>query len=68
MISEVALALDMRAPLVGYALRRRTVDCSVNYTLDPKERHRWLKNSQKLYWVESATLAPGHDQEVVEKL
>jgi predicted DNA-binding transcriptional regulator YafY len=54
------LALDMRAPLVGYALRRWGVDCSTKHTLDPKEHHLWLKNSQTLYGVESASLAPGY--------
>ena len=54
------LALDMRAPLVGYALRRWSVDCSTKHTLDPKEHHLWLKNSQTLYGVESAPLAPGY--------
>ncbi len=54
------LALDMRAPLVGYALRRWSVDCSSKHSLDPKEHHLWLKNSQTLYGVESAALAPGY--------
>ena len=54
------LALDMRAPLVGYALRRWSVDCSTKHTLDPKVHHLWLKNSQTLYGVESAPLAPGY--------
>jgi len=54
------LALDMRAPLVGYALRRWSVDCSTEHGLDPKEHHLWLKNSQTLYGVESAALAPGY--------
>jgi WYL domain len=54
------LALDMRAPLVGYAMRRWAVDCSPKHTLDPKEHHLWLKNSQTLYGVESAAIAPGY--------
>ena len=53
------LALDMRAPLVGYALRRWSVDCSTEHSLDPKEHHLWLSNPQTLYGVESADLAPG---------
>jgi hypothetical protein len=52
-------SIDMRAPLVGYALRRWAVDCSPNHKLDPKEHHLWLRNPQTLYGVESATLAPG---------
>ncbi len=54
------LALDMRAPLVGYALRRWSVDCSPEHSLDPKEHHLWLNNPQTLYGVESASLAPGY--------
>ena len=52
------LTLDMRAPLVGYALRRFSVDCSTKHPLDPKEHHLWLKNLETLYGVESAALAP----------
>ena len=54
------LVLDMRAPLVGYALRRWAVDCTPNNTLDPRSHHLSLGNPQTLYGVESATLAPGH--------
>ncbi len=53
------LALDMRAPLVGYALRRWAVDCTPKHGLDPKQHHLYLKNPQTLYGVESAALAPG---------
>ena len=54
------LVLDMRAPLVGYALRRWAVDCTPDHTLDPRSHHLSLGNPQTLYGVESATLAPGH--------
>ena len=54
------LVLDMRAPLVGYALRRWAVDCTLKHSLDPNQHHLCLKNSQTLYGVESATLAPGY--------
>jgi len=53
------LVLDMRAPLVGYALRRWAVDCTLDHVLDPKVHHLFLKNPQTLYGVESASLAPG---------
>ena len=53
------LVLDMRAPLVGYALRRWAVDCMPNHVLDPQTHHLFLKNPQTLYGVESAVLAPG---------
>ncbi len=54
------LALDMRAPLVGYTLRRWGVDCTVDHALDSSAHHLWLRNIQTLYGVESATLAPGY--------
>ena len=57
------LALDMRAPLVGYALRSWAVDCSPKKTLDPKQHHLSLLNPATLYGVESASLAPGHKPE-----
>lgn len=53
------LALDMRAPLVGYAMRRWSVDCTPEHALDPKSHHLWLRNGATLYGVESAALAPG---------
>jgi len=59
-MTDGVLALDMRAPLVGYALRRWAVDCSHDNALNPKEHHLRLKNPQTLYGVESATLAPGY--------
>ena len=59
------LALDMRSPLLEYALRRWSVDCSPEHSPDPKEHRLWLNNSQTLYGVESAALAPGYDQVVI---
>jgi len=49
-----------RVPQVGYALRRWSLDCSTMHSLDPREHHLWLKNSQTLYGLESAALAPGY--------
>ena len=54
------LVLDMRVPLIGYALRRWAVDCTPDHTLDPRSHHLSLGNPQTLYGVESATLAPGY--------
>ncbi len=59
-MTDGMLALDMRAPLVGYALRRWAVDCTPKHGLDPKQHHLHLKNPQTLYGVESAALAPGY--------
>jgi len=56
------LVLDMRAPLVGYALRRWSVDCTPNHVLDPRAHHLSLSNLQTLYGVESAALAPGFNK------
>ena len=53
------LVLDMRAPLVGYALRRWAVDCTPTHSLNPRSHFLFLENSQTLYGVESATFAPG---------
>ena len=53
------LVLDMRAPLVGYALRRWAVDCTPKHLMDPRSHYLHLNNPQTLYGVESATLAPG---------
>jgi hypothetical protein len=39
------LVLNMRAPLVGYALGRWSVDCSLINELDPKSHHLYLKKS-----------------------
>jgi hypothetical protein len=50
-----------RVPLVGYALWRWSVDYSTKHSLNPKEHHHWLKNSQTLYGVESSALAPGYE-------
>ena len=54
------LVLDMRAPLVGYALRRWSVDCTPDHKLDPRSHHLYLKNPKTLYDVSSASLAPGY--------
>ena len=56
------LVLDMRAPLVGYAMRRWAVDCTDKNSLDPKVHHLYLNNPQTLYGVESAALAPGYGE------
>ncbi len=58
------LVLDMRAPLVGYALRRWAVDCTPDHRLDPGVHHLYLNNPPTLYGVESALLAPGISEQV----
>jgi predicted DNA-binding transcriptional regulator YafY len=54
------LSLDIRAPLVGYALRRWAVDCSEGSILNPQEFQLRLLNLPTLYGVESAVLSPGY--------
>lgn len=61
-MSNGVLRIKTRAALVGYFLRRWSVDSSENHSLDPKVHHLWLSNPQTLYGVESATLAPGWKQ------
>jgi hypothetical protein len=59
-MTDGALRLQLRAPMVGYALKRWGVDCSEDHSLDPSAHHLWLANPQTLYGVESAALAPGY--------
>lgn len=58
------LKIKARAALAGYVLRRWGIDSSAMHSLDPKEHHLWLRNTQTLYGVESAALAPGFSQAV----
>jgi hypothetical protein len=53
------LRIKTRAALVGYVLRRWTIDASSDHRLDPTSHHLWLRNTPTLYGVESAALAPG---------
>jgi hypothetical protein len=57
------LRLRARAALAGYVLRRWSIDCSADHSLDPAAHHLWLRNRQTLYGAESAALAPGVRQE-----
>lgn len=63
-----ALRLEVRAALAGYALRRWSVDCSADHRLSPSEYHLWLRNTQTLYGVESALLAPGYLSESADEI
>lgn len=59
-MADGMLRLRARAALAGYVLRRWSVDCSSDHSLDPAGHHLWLRNPETLYGVESAVLAPGH--------
>lgn len=50
--------LHSRAALAGYMLRRWSIDCSPDHSLDPASHHLWLRNPQTLYGVERAVFAP----------
>ncbi|MDN4504422.1 WYL domain-containing protein [Alteromonadaceae bacterium BrNp21-10] len=54
------LALEVRAALVGYLLRRWNVDCTENASLQGGEYQLWLQNQQTLYGAENLTIAPGY--------
>lgn len=58
-MEEGVLRLRSRAALAGYMLRRWSIDCSPDHSLDPASHHLWLRNPQTLYGVESAVFAPG---------
>ena len=53
------LKLRARAALAGYVLRRWSIDCTPDHSLDTASHHLWLRNPQTLYGVESAVFAPG---------
>lgn len=53
------LLMSIRAPLVGYALKRWSVDCTHCHTLSPSSHHLWLRNAEVLQSVEGAVIAPG---------
>jgi len=55
-----SLPVNVRAALAGYLLRSWNVDCTEDHSLKGREYHLWLRNSQALYGVHSAVLAPGY--------
>jgi hypothetical protein len=61
-MKDGVLRLRSRAALAGYVLRRWSIDCSINHSLDPSAHHLWLRNPQTLYGVESAVFAPGANE------
>jgi hypothetical protein len=58
-MSDGVLRIKTRAALVGYVLRRWSIDATPDHSLDPASHHLWLRNTPTLYGVESAALAPG---------
>lgn len=53
------LKIKTRAALAGYVLRRWSIDSTPDHRLNSASHHLWLRNSQTLYGVESAVMAPG---------
>ena len=49
-----------KRPLIRSKLRRRATDFTSKHLLDSLLHHLYLKNSQTLYGVENASLAPGY--------
>ncbi|MFM2406349.1 MAG: hypothetical protein RL223_4229, partial [Pseudomonadota bacterium] len=59
-LHDGVLRLAARAAMAGYLLRRWSVDCSPDHTLEPRSHPLWLRNAEVLSNVDSAILAPGH--------
>ena len=59
-MEDGVMRVKARAALAGYVLRRWSVDSSEDHRLDPASHQLWLRNTQTLYGVESAALAPGY--------
>jgi predicted DNA-binding transcriptional regulator YafY len=54
------LSMKLRAATTGYILRRWSVDCSPDHSLNGPEYRLWLKDHLAIYGVKSAVLAPGY--------
>ncbi|ACA96032.1 MULTISPECIES: WYL domain-containing protein [Burkholderia cepacia complex] len=54
------LRVKVRAANAGYMLRRWTIDCSPDHSLDGIEYALWLKDPLALYGASNAQLAPGY--------
>jgi len=55
------LRVRVRAANAGYMLRRWSVDCSPDHSLQGKEYALWLRDPLALYGAESAVVAPGYE-------
>lgn len=56
------LALNVRAAMAGYLLRRWNVDCTEQGTLTGAEYQLWLQNRAMLANVQNLTIAPGYER------
>ncbi|MBO9356879.1 WYL domain-containing protein [Bordetella petrii] len=66
-MTDGVLRLKLRAAIVGYALRKYSVDCSPDHSLRGPEYRLWLKDSLALYGVENAIVAPGYQDPTLTK-
>lgn len=57
---EGVLRVKVRAANAGYMLRRSTIDCSPDHSLEGPEYALWLKDPLALYGANNARLAPGY--------
>ena len=57
--SEV-LTVKLRGAVAGYFLRKWSVDCTSDASLDGQEHRLWLKDNKLLYDLNSAWIAPGY--------
>lgn len=62
-MDEGMLRIKARAAMAGYVLRRWSIDSTSDHRLDSMSHHLWLRNTQTLYGVESAVMAPGLSNE-----
>lgn len=60
-MQEGTLKMKLRAATAGYILRRWSVDCSPDHSLEGPEYRLWLKDHLAIYGVKSAVLAPGYN-------
>lgn len=55
-----SMTVKARAALIGYLLRRWSVDCTEDASLIGSEYQLYLDNNQTLYGAENLTIAPGY--------
>jgi len=56
------LRVRVRGAVAGYFLRKWSIDCSADASLQGPEHRLWLRDNKVLYGLASAQLAPGYDQ------
>ena len=59
-MSDGVLRVKLRAATAGYTLRRWSVDCSPDHSMQGHEFRLWLKDCLALYGIRNVVLAPGY--------